>query len=380
MSDEQPRIDIDGVTYTWDRSRDLMLMNGMPVAALLIDSTLSGMMWGIERMVGLQRFELAMQAAGRRSVEDEWRSFISQMPSPEQGIAILGGLTPLGGLGRWQIVEFDHAAKSAVFRVTAGFEPIYQQALGVAWGSSFLAGKFAGYCTYAFATHCWAEQTRFVVRGDECDEFVVRPSDRSVEDRLDTLLFTAKEGAAELAAALERLRREVDERRVMEVQLRAEADERRRIEEDLRGKLELIERQAADIQAMSTPILQIWTGVLAVPVVGRLDSERAGRMMEALLAAIVEQRARAAILDLTGAEGLDAAALDHVLQLARAIRLLGARCLISGMSPQAAQVAVDLGVDLRGMAAHATLEGALQAALRGMANGTGRSGQVPEAR
>lgn len=367
MSDERPSIAIDGVTYTWDRARDLMLMNGMPVAALLVESTLAGMMGGIERMVGAQRFELAMQAAGRRSIDDEWRTFISRMPTPEEGIRVLGGLTPLGGLGRWEVVSFDHAAKTAVFRVTAGFEPIYQRALGVAWGSSFLAGKFAGYCTHAFETHCWAEQTRFAVRGDACDEFVVGPSDRSAEDRLDELLFAAKDDAAELATALERLRREVDERRAIEVRLRTEAEERLAIEEDLRGKLELIERQAADIQAMSTPILQVWSGVLAVPVVGRLDGERAGRMMEALLAAIVERRARAAILDLTGADAPDAAALDHVLQLSRAVRLLGARCLISGLSPQAAQAAVDLGVDLRGLDAHASLEGALQAALRGPA-------------
>ncbi len=92
-SGELHRIEIDGVTYTWDRGRDLMLMNGMPVAALLLESSLAGMMWGIERMVGLERFQLAMQAAGRRSVAEEWDNFISQMPTPEQGIGILGSLT-----------------------------------------------------------------------------------------------------------------------------------------------------------------------------------------------------------------------------------------------------------------------------------------------
>ncbi|MBA3548182.1 MAG: STAS domain-containing protein [Nannocystis sp.] len=369
------QIEIQGVTYAWDRASDLMLMNGMPVAAFLLESTLAGMMWGVERMVGHERFELAMQAAGRRSVDDEWRTFISQMPAPEIGIELLGNLTALGGLGRWKVIDFDHAGKTAVFRVTAGFEPIYQRALGVAWGSSFLAGKFAGYCTHAFATYCWAEQTRFVVKDDEFDEFVVRPSDRSIEDRLDALLFTATASPADVAAALERVRREVDERREVEVRLRAEVEERRRVEDDLRGKLELIERQAEDIQAMSTPILQIWSGVLAVPVVGRLDSERASRLMEALLGAIVERRARAAIIDLTGAEGLDPTTLDHLLQLAGAIRLLGARCLVSGMSPMAAQIAAVLGVDLHALAAHATLEDALQAALR--ADGVQRPGKRP---
>lgn len=386
MSGGSREIEIDGVQYTWDRARDLMLMNGMPVAALLLESSLAGMMWGIERMVGLDRFVLAMQAAGRRSVEDEWRTFISQMPTPAQGISMLGSLTPLGGLGRWEVVQFDADAQVAVFRVTAGFEPIYQKALGVEWGSSFLAGKFAGYCSLAFGVHCWAEQTKFAARGDEHDEFVVRPSDQRVEDRLDALLFGGSANAADLAAALERLRREVVDRRQAEVQmaaeiaerraiearLLAEVEERRRVEEDLRGKLELIERQADDIQAMATPILQVWSQVLAVPVVGHLDSGRAGRLMEALLAAIVARRARVAILDLTGTEDVDTAALDHLLQLARAIRLLGARCLVSGLSPRTAEVAVQLGVDLRALACHATLEGALQEALRGMGKAGGR--------
>ncbi|PRQ06209.1 STAS domain-containing protein [Enhygromyxa salina] len=372
--------EIDGVRYTWDRERDLMLMNDMPVAALLVESTLAGMMWGVERMVGRERFELAMQAAGRSSIEGEWLTFISQMPAPEVGVAVLGSLTPLGGLGRWQVVEFDHARKFAVFRVTAGFEPIYQKSLGVEWGSSFLAGKFAGYCTKAFGTHCWAEQTRFNVRGDEFDEFEVRPSDRSVEDRLDAMLFTAESSAVDLAAALERLRREVEERSAVEARLREEAEVRRRVEDELRGKLETIERQAEDIRALSTPILQVWTGVLTVPVIGRLDSQRAEALTEALLTAVVDRRARTAILDLTGAEALDAAALNSLLRLARTVSLLGARCMVSGMSPQAARIAVDLGIDLSGLAAHATLEAALHAAIRAMENASGAGGQVTKDR
>ncbi|PRP95037.1 RsbT co-antagonist protein RsbRA [Enhygromyxa salina] len=365
-SGDPNEFEIDGVRYSWDRARDLMLMNDMPVVAMLIESTLAGMMWGVERIVGRERFELAMQAAGRRSVEQEWRTFIAHIPAPEVAIEMLGGLTPLGGLGRWQVVEFNHELKSAVFRVTAGFEPIYQKSLGVEWDSAFIAGKFAGYCTKAFGTHCWAEQTRFVVRGDPYDEFEVRPSDRSVEDRLDALLFTAESSAADLAAALERLRREVEERREVEARLREEAEVRRRVEDELRGKLEMIERQAADIRAMSTPILQVGAGVLAVPVVGRLDCQRAETLMEVLLPAMVERHARAAILDLTGAEALDATAINLLLRLARAVSMLGARCLFCGMSPRAAQTAVNLGVELNGLVAYATLEAALDAAKRGM--------------
>ncbi|HEY0134559.1 MAG TPA: STAS domain-containing protein [Nannocystis sp.] len=352
MATEDPRIEIDGVVFVWDRARDLFLINGMPAVGLLVESTVAQLLVGVERMVGLERFNLALQAAGRDSVAGEWEGFISKMPSVREGLEMIGQVAPLGGLGRWQLLELDVPGKIARFRVTAGWEPMYQQAAGVAFGSSFLAGKFAGYCTRAFGTYCWAEQTASVVHGDAYDEFVVRPSDSRLEARLEDLQSEGKATASDLASALKRLQHE--------------AQERSRAEAGLREQLAVVERQAEAIRTMSSPILRVWSGVLAMPVVGRVDATRAARMMEDLLSAVTSTRARWTILDLTGVDTIDAAALHEIMGLVRAVALLGARCLLSGMSPTVATTAVELGVDLAGLASHATLESALQVAMQAM--------------
>ncbi|UQA55976.1 STAS domain-containing protein [Polyangium aurulentum] len=349
MSSADPQIEIDGVSFTWNRARGLFFVNGMPAAALLIESTLAGLMRGVQQMVGLERFQVAIQAAGRESIEGEWDAFVSRAPTVREGLEITGQLTPLGGLGRWEIVDFDEATKTARFRVHDGWEELYQRALGVSWGSSFVAGKFAGFCTRAFGTYCTAEQTASAARGDAYDEFAVSPSPRTLEERLAELVREEKATSADLSAALG--------------QLRSEMDERRRVEEELVRKLEVIQQKEEEIRSLSTPILRIWRGVLALPVIGRVDGVRASQMMENLLSAIVDTGATFTILDLTGVGAVDHEAVDHMLRLVRAASLLGTRCLISGVSPRMAQIVVELGLNLSELVTFGTLEAALQYAI-----------------
>src|SRR6185503_2828894 len=145
--------------------------------------------------------------------------------------------------------------------------------------------------------------------------------------------------SVELASTLERLQREVQERRLAEERLTQEIQERklaeerltqeiqdrRQVEQELRVNLDIIQRQEAAIRAMSTPILELWEGVLTMPVIGRVDSGRAAQMMEQLLVEITQKRARITILDLTAVEIIDADAANHVLRLVRAAALLGTR-------------------------------------------------------
>jgi len=119
-----------------------------------------------------------------------------------------------------------------------------------------------------------------------------------------------------------------------------------RAEEELRRQLEIVERQRDTIRALSTPILQVGEDVIALPVLGVVDSARAADLMDRLLHAVVSRRARYAILDLTGVELVDTATADHLLQVARAVTLLGARAILSGIRPEVASVIVTLGVDL----------------------------------
>lgn len=117
------------------------------------------------------------------------------------------------------------------------------------------------------------------------------------------------------------------------------------------------------IRSLSTPILRIWKGVLALPVIGAVDGARAAQMMERLLEEITRTRSRIAILDLTGAEVMDARAADDLLRLVRAAGLLGSRCLISGISPGMASTLIGLGVNLAELSTFGTLEAALRHAI-----------------
>lgn len=125
---------------------------------------------------------------------------------------------------------------------------------------------------------------------------------------------------------------------------------------------EVIARQSREISELSTPVVKLWDGVLALPVIGTLDSERTQVVMENLLQAIVDQGAEIAIIDITGVPTVDTLTAQHLLKTVAAARLMGADCIISGIRPQIAQTMVHLGVELN-VTSKATLADAFQVAL-----------------
>ncbi|WP_437765212.1 STAS domain-containing protein [Sorangium sp. So ce281] len=140
----------------------------------------------------------------------------------------------------------------------------------------------------------------------------------------------------------------------------------KRTEHELRAKLDLIERQQQVIRSLSTPIIQVWDRVLTLPLVGTFDSVRAADVMEGVLREVVRTQARHIILDLTGIEVMDTATADHVLKLSRAVKLLGADVIITGINPAIAQTIVGLGVDLTSLETRATLRQGLEHCIRTM--------------
>ena len=131
-----------------------------------------------------------------------------------------------------------------------------------------------------------------------------------------------------------------------------------------RGREEVINRQQRELLELSTPVVKLWDGVLALPMIGTLDSSRAQIVMESLLTRIVETGAPIAIIDITGVPTVDTLVAQHLLKTVTAIRLMGADCIISGIRPQIAQTIVHLGVDLQGVVTRATLADALALALK----------------
>ncbi len=128
-------------------------------------------------------------------------------------------------------------------------------------------------------------------------------------------------------------------------------------------RLKTIERQRVTIEELRTPILEVWNEVLALPIVGNVDADRSSEMTERLLARIIELKARVVIVDLTGVELVDTMTARHVVQMMNAARMLGSRCIVSGMSPAVAQTLAELG-DLLGVTTMRTLSDALRESLR----------------
>ncbi|MEQ8404684.1 MAG: STAS domain-containing protein [Oceanicaulis sp.] len=121
----------------------------------------------------------------------------------------------------------------------------------------------------------------------------------------------------------------------------------------------VIERQRAEMIELSSPVVELWKGILAIPLIGALDSARAQEVMENLLEAIVERQAEIVIVDITGVRTVDTQVAQHLLRTAAAVRLMGAECIISGISPTIAQTMVQLGVDVGEVLTRASIRDAL---------------------
>jgi rsbT co-antagonist protein RsbR len=126
---------------------------------------------------------------------------------------------------------------------------------------------------------------------------------------------------------------------------------------------ELIRRQQEEMLELSTPVVKLWDGILALPVIGTLDSARTQVVMESLLESIVRTNSRVAIIDITGVPTVDTVVAQHLLKTVTAARLMGADCIISGVRPQIAQTIVHLGINLLDVTTKATLSDAFALAL-----------------
>lgn len=151
-------------------------------------------------------------------------------------------------------------------------------------------------------------------------------------------------------------------------QVTRDMTERRRHEEALA-------RQAREILEISTPVVQVWDGILLVPLIGTLDSQRTQQVMEKLLTAIAETNSPVALLDITGVPTIDTQTARHLVETVTAVRLLGAEVLLTGVRPAIAQTLVHLGIELSGVITRSSLASGLKQALdmlaheRGMQNG-----------
>ena len=126
---------------------------------------------------------------------------------------------------------------------------------------------------------------------------------------------------------------------------------------------QIIDRQRQEMLELSTPVVELWDRVLTLPLIGTLDSARAQEVMENLLQTILERQAEVVIMDITGVGTVDTQVAQHLLRAAAAVRLMGAECIISGISPMIAQTMVQLGIDVGTVSTRSSIRTALSDAL-----------------
>src|SRR5436309_378643 len=135
------------------------------------------------------------------------------------------------------------------------------------------------------------------------------------------------------------------------------------VENYIRSREEIIRQQREDMMELSTPVIKVWDKILTLPIIGTLDSRRAQLMMEALLQKIVESNSTIAILDITGVKTMDTLVANHLIKTVTASRLMGARCILTGVSPAIAQTMVQLGIDLSQITTRAQMADGIKLAL-----------------
>jgi anti-anti-sigma regulatory factor len=148
------------------------------------------------------------------------------------------------------------------------------------------------------------------------------------------------------------------------LQLCQKNDEAHVLNLELERKLDIIQKQREAILELSTPVLEVWDGILVMPLVGTVDTQRAQQIMEDLLESVAKGQAAVVIIDITGVPVIDTQVGDHLLKTMEAAKMLGAEVILTGMSPTNAQTVVKLGMDLDRVNAKSTLKAGLNQALR----------------
>jgi rsbT co-antagonist protein RsbR len=180
-------------------------------------------------------------------------------------------------------------------------------------------------------------------------------------DRMQSVLARVAEGAFDQNLALGHHEDELSGLEMginfMVMDLRAMVESNREKEarlvaqqEELAAKLKTIEEQSAAIRELSTPVMEVWDDILVLPIVGTVDTSRSMDIMNALLGHLVAGHAKCVIIDITGVEVVDTKTADYLLKVARAARLLGTRCVLTGLRPAVAQTLVEIGADISELA------------------------------
>ncbi len=342
------RIVLNQVPIEWDLAAGNFTFFGIPAVLFWLNPSMYRMLRPLVDVCGVELYQLLVAYESSRGTDEDYHAMVTQLGSTfAEGFLAWGAAVSTAGWGHFELPECDHATKTARVKVVNPWELKLVQGTEDRWGCPFIQGKIIGVFSYAFGVNCWADAEEVVVSEDELSVvFRVYPADKTI------------------ATEIERVRKL--RHRAGEQQFRARLDE---ATASLREQLEVVERQRETILRLSAPLIQVWDGILVLPLIGELDEVRIHDLIERTLAAVTNRGATHLILDLTGVDTFSVITGTGLLRLVGASRLLGTHCMFTGISPELAQGLVEAETSmLANVPTYATVQAALEslmAQLRG---------------
>jgi rsbT co-antagonist protein RsbR len=288
--------------------------------------------------IGVDLFRIIVAHSSSLGTDEDYNFMVTVLASNfPDGFLAWGRAVSAAGWGSFELPHFDIESCTAEVRVVNPWELRMQKAGGEFWGCPFLFGKVIGILEHALGQRCWADEDIDMESDPPVVTFSVRAWDRSLNDEVNRLR------AEQIRTAEARLAEQVASATDALVEKRKEIDEKDAI-----------------IRSLSSPILQVWDGVLVVPVVGSLSEKRAELLNANLLQRVVDQMATDVVLDLTGLDEVDNEVAERLSATVTALKLIGTECSVVGLSPEFARRAVELDVSFGGVRVLRTLSDALR--------------------
>lgn len=288
--------------------------------------------------IGVDLFRMLVVHSSSLGTDEDYNNMVTVLGSNfTDGFLAWGRAVAAAGWGSFELPQFDIESCTAEVRVVNPWELRMQRAGGRLWGCPFLQGKVIGILEHALGQRCWADEDLDVDSDPPVVTFSVRAWDRTLDEELKRLR------AEQIRAAEARLAQQVETATAA-----------------LREKHRELDEKDAIIRSLSSPILQVWDGVLVVPVVGALSAKRAELLNGNLLRRVVDQMATHVVLDLTGLDAVDNEVAERLGATVTALKLLGTDCSVVGLSPEFARRAVELDISFGGVQVLRTLADALR--------------------
>lgn len=336
--DSHPSLTVNGVPIVWDPPIGDISFFGISSVLFWASPSLFRMLEPLVEEIGIDLFRMLVAHSSSLGTDEDYNSMVTVLGSSfVEGFLAWGRAVACAGWGSFEIPFFDIESCSAEVRVTNPWELRMQKAGGKLWGCPFLQGKIIGVLEHALGQRCWADEDIDLESDPPVVTFSVRAWDRTLDDELKRLR------SEQIRAAEARLEAQVESATTA-----------------LRDKHRELDEKEALIRTLSSPILQVWDGVLVVPIVGSLSAQRAELLNSNLLHRVVEQMATTVVLDLTGLDNVDNEVAERLGSTVTALRLIGTECAVVGLSPEFARRAVDLDITFGGVRVLRTLADALR--------------------